>query len=247
MEHPTQALVLAAGLGSRMAPITDHTPKPLLPFFCVPLLDLAVGKLVDADVSRIAINTHHLAAAVADHVKSSLASRYPDVSFHLSHEATIRGTGGALDVLRDWFQRGPFWVVNSDAVFDQDLKTLSEWHQLAGHDATLMVTRDPAHRALRFLSTGPEGFLRERTPEATEDGAAFCGVHLNSWSLLDVLPRGEESCVLRQGHLPWAAQGARVALFETRQFWADLGTPERYLGAHNVAYRQLCRPRAIIR
>jgi mannose-1-phosphate guanylyltransferase len=234
-EYPTQAVVLAAGLGSRLAPITNHTPKPLIPFFTVAMLELAVAKLSEAGVTRIAVNAKHLASKVCNFVEVRLGPAFPKMEFHVSVEDEVLGTGGALRNLHSWLGKGSFWVVNSDAVFAQSLTEVAERHVQDGNDATLMVTRADEHCDLRFLRAGSDGLLRERMPEASEEGFAFCGVHLNEPGLFDHLPRTGESCVLRAGHLPWVRSGGRVGLYETKRFWADAGTPDRYLKAHRRA------------
>ena len=222
-----------------MAPVTDFTPKPLLPFFNVELLRLSVGQLAHVGVERIAINARHLADQVEAYVLGDLARIFPDVAFHVSIEEDVLGTGGALVKLRPWLRPKSFWVLNSDAVFAQDLSRVAQVHAAAGNAATLLVTRAQEHAALRFLKADPSGRLLERTPGAEESGFSFCGVHLNEFQLLEHLPQDAESCVLRAGHLPWAASGARVALYETQEFWADVGTPERYLDAHLRAHPSL--------
>jgi mannose-1-phosphate guanylyltransferase len=233
--YPTQAVVLAAGLGSRLAPITNHTPKPLIPFFTVAMLELAVAKLSAAGVTRIAVNAKHLASKVSDFVDVRLRPSFPGVTFHVSVEDEVLGTGGALRNLRGWLGNGSFWVVNSDAVFAQSLSEVADQHVQTGNDVTLMVTRANEHRDLRFLRAGKDVLLLERMPEAAEHGFAFCGVHLNESGLFDYLPDSGECCVLRAGHLPWAHSGGRVGLYETHRFWADAGTPDRYLEAHRRA------------
>ena len=237
--YPTQGIVLAAGLGSRMAPITDHTPKPLIRFFSVEMLELSVVHLVRAGVRRIAINARHLAGQIENFVEKRLREKFPAVEFHVSVEEEVLGTGGAVVNLRGWLEQGAFWMVNSDAVFAQPLKDVAESHMRSKNDATLMVTRAEEHRGLRFLLTTNDGLLLERTPEAEESGYAFCGVHINESDILDILPVSGECCVLRAGHLPWASASGRVRVFETTHFWADAGTPERYLEAHKRALPEL--------
>ena len=238
---PSQALILAAGLGTRLAPVTDFIPKPLVPFFGVPLIDCAVLRLVRAGVDRIAINTHHLASQMETYIREQLATRFASVEFHVVQEPVIRGTGGAISNLRSWFDRRAFWVVNSDAVFLQDLTAIAKAHNLNDSQATLMVSRHERHRDMRFLKVDHDGGLVSRLPEARDSGFVFCGIHLNNWEILSILPQQGMSCVLRQGHLPWVEQGGRVRVFESEDFWADLGTPERYLEAHYHAYPYLSR------
>jgi mannose-1-phosphate guanylyltransferase len=239
-----QAIILAAGRGSRLAPITDQTPKALVPFFGRPLIDFAAAHLSAACVGRIAVNTHHLGDRVGDYVRAELTSRYRDIEWTVSSEAELLGTGGALANLRSWLGDADFFVVNADAVFEADLRSLACHRETTGADAVWMVTREARYSALRVVATAPSGDLETITPQAEEDGSTFCGVHLASSGVLDMLPDGP-SCVVRDGYLPWLADGARVATWETHGFWADTGTPDRYVDAHRRGLASLDAWRAL--
>jgi NDP-sugar pyrophosphorylase family protein len=231
VETPTQGLILAAGHGRRLRPITLHTPKPLMPFLGAPLMAHAAAHLARLGVRRIAVNTHHLAEAVARYVMTVLVKAYPDVQWHLSHEEELLGTGGALKKLEPWFNPGLLWVVNADAVFTADLAAMERFHQESRADATWMLTRAEHARALRVVRRDAQGCVVGIAPSTDEEAAVFCGVHLTSTELLGRLPDGH-SCVVREGYLPWIADGARVQGWETEAFWADTGTPERVIDAH---------------
>ena len=237
----TQAVILAAGRGSRLSPITDETPKALVPFLGRPLIDHAAAHLVSAGVTRIAVNAHHLGAKVAAHVQTTLRMRYPKVTWHLSVETELLGTGGALSNLRPWLGDAPFLVVNADAVFDADLLALVSHRHRMGVDAVWMTTREPRYAALRVVTTNDVGDLLGITREAEDSGSTFCGVHLASRGLLDTLPDHGMSCVVRDGYLPWLTEGARVGTWETPGFWADTGTPERYVDAHRRGLKRVDR------
>jgi mannose-1-phosphate guanylyltransferase len=226
-----QGVILAAGEGRRLRPITHHTPKPLMPFLGVPQLDWAAAHLVRAGVRRVAVNAHHLAPAVQAYVEGPLSRRFPTVAFHVSLEAELLGTGGALARLRGWLGRAPFFVVNADAVFAADLRAMAAHHTDSGADATWMVTRAPDAADLRTVALDASGRVAAIHPAPRDDAWAFCGIHVAGPALLDALPDGE-SCAVRAGYLPAIARGAVVATYETREFWADTGTPERYIDAH---------------
>lgn len=247
---PRQAIVLAAGEGRRLLPITAHTPKPLVPFFGKPLLDWAVDKLVAAGVSRIAVNAFHLAHAVGARV-ATLADRYPGVDLHVSHEPALLGTGGAVRHLRSWLTPGePFFVLNSDAVFAATPELLVSAAARTQSAAALLVTRDPSLATERRLcaESGRLTALVEgpSDPDAT-DRYAFCGLTLGDADLPWRLPDGP-SCLLRQGLVPYLRPSTRgtpppipVALVETDRFFADTGTPEALIDAHVRGYEWVAR------
>lgn len=242
------ALILAAGVGSRLFPVTVHTPKPLVPFFGVPTLEFAAYQLVAAGVNRIAVNVFHLADQVQHFVMTDLATRFPDVQWRISAESALAGTGGAVHLLKDWLQLDPggFWLANSDAIHTADLGAMAKQHLVREADATMLVTSTSSYDVVRNVIVSPDGHFLGLSPKPDGGGTdadkaaaapkgrlvAYCGWMLAKPALANVLPSTTPSCSIRQGLIPWRRQGARVSTYETPQFSADLGTPERYLRAH---------------
>ena len=231
MSRITQAVILAAGKGTRLAPITDWTPKALVPFMGRPLIEHAAAHVVEAGVTRVAVNAYHLGDTVRRYVVDVLACRYPTVEWHVSREEELLGTGGALQGLSEWLKPEPFLVVNADAVFAESLGAFVRAHHACGSDATWMVTREPLYAPLRVVCGTEDATLERISPTPVKSGVTFCGVHVCEPGLLRILPRGP-SCVVRDGYLRWIGEGATVSLWETQAFWADTGTPERYIDAH---------------
>ncbi|HOM59755.1 MAG TPA: sugar phosphate nucleotidyltransferase, partial [Kiritimatiellia bacterium] len=107
---PKRALVLAAGLGTRLRPLTQVWPKPLVPLWDVPLLEHVLRLLESWGVEEVAVNLHWRPEAI----RAYLETRRGGVRVTFSQEAELLGTGGALRPLRRFFGDGPFWVVNAD-------------------------------------------------------------------------------------------------------------------------------------
>jgi NDP-sugar pyrophosphorylase family protein len=228
---PTQAVILAAGEGRRLAPLTDALPKPLVPFFGRPLLDWAVRAAVEAGVSRIGINAFHLAEQIEAHVEK-LRARYPRIAFELSREAALLGTGGGVRRLaeRGFLQNEPFWVINSDAVFAEPLAAMAA--AVPDEAAGLLVTRAEPWADARRLVTHPDSRRLASLDERgrPDSGWTFCGVTLADADLPARLPEGA-SCILRQGFVPWL-DALRVEVVPTDGFFADTGTPADLAAAH---------------
>ncbi len=109
-DAPEKALVLAAGLGTRLRPLTLAFPKPLLPLWGVPLLGRVLAMLEAWGVREVAVNLHWKPELIREY----LAGRVSGMRVLFSQEPEILGTGGALMPLRSFLEGGPFWVVNSD-------------------------------------------------------------------------------------------------------------------------------------
>ncbi len=226
MNEVRQGVVLAAGEGQRLRPITHTTPKPLVPFFGRPLLEWAIGKLIDAGCERIAVNAFHRADAIKAHL-AELASRLP-IELHLSEEPALLGTGGAIAHLRPWLDDAPFYVLNADAIFEEQVR--NAFAAVAQRAPALLVTRDPRFSSERRLIMGERDLLSHLEEQSAPSGFTFCGLTLADSDLPQRLPRGP-SCILRQGFLPFL-DSLPVTLVETRGFFADTGTPESLLDAH---------------
>jgi NDP-sugar pyrophosphorylase family protein len=226
MLNVTQGVVLAAGEGRRLRPVTESLPKPLVPFFGRPLIDWAVDKLVEAGCERIAVNAYHAAPLIMRHV-SALSARLNGVELHVAREERLLGTGGAIANLRSWLAPQPFYVINSDAVLSADLSEL-EAH---APNPALLVTRSALYKDQRRLLADSRGLWTGLDEGGAECGYTFCGISVADADLPQRLPRSGPSCILRQGFLPYLAANP-VRLIETHGFFADTGTPESLVEAH---------------
>ena len=111
-----KALILAAGLGTRLRHYTDHTPKALFTVAGKTLLEIAITKLIDAGCSAVIINTHHL----HDQIEAFVARQSYAIPIQTRYEPHILGTGGAIKNVRDFWTDKPFMVVNADIISDID-------------------------------------------------------------------------------------------------------------------------------
>ncbi len=229
-----RAFVLAAGLGTRLRPLTLERPKPAWPLFGVPLAAHLLRSLAGAGATEVVVNLHHLPDALAAALDPWLP---PGVRVQWSPEAAILGTGGALSPWRAFLADGPFLLANGDTYQELDLGALVACHRAGGAVATLTL-RPVAPGARAPIEVAPDGrvvrFLAARAPGA---GAGlpcdFTGVHVLEPEILGRLPAGPH-CINADVHQRLVAEGAvlRGYLGPGESFWSDLGTPERYLGAH---------------
>jgi len=233
------AMVLAAGLGTRLRPLTERIAKPALPLLGTTLLENDLRLLVRAGVDEVVVNAHHLPATVAAAARAA-ADRL-GLRLHLSFEAPdVLGTGGALVAARPLLDRGgPFLLVNGDVLTDLDPRAALAAHEASGADATMVlrpmpegapygaVEIDGADRVVRIAGHG-----RAPSPGERTRAFLFTGIHVLSPAIFSVLPAGP-GCVNRQGHAAWIARGGHVhGHVEPRGRWSDVGTPERYTEAN---------------
>ncbi|MDE2290597.1 MAG: nucleotidyltransferase family protein [Elusimicrobia bacterium] len=216
-----KAMVLAAGLGTRLKPLTDAAPKCLIEVGGMPLLERVLRRLKAAGVDAAVVNAHHHAGQV----EAFLKARGPALGLRLelSVEDPVLETGGGLKKAAWFFDDGePFLVHNSDVVTDLDLGGLMAAHRASGALATLAVRDRPSRRKLLFRG----GRLAGREGDGPGDALAFSGVHACSPALL---ARMTETGVfsLTDVWLRLAREGALIAPFRhDAGTWVDIGTPE---------------------
>ena len=223
-----KAAVLAAGLGTRLKPLTDVCPKPLLPVLTRPLLGVVLAQLEAAGCFQVAVNTHHL----ADQVHDFLQGQPWSFLLSVSHEPEILGTGGGLRQLGEILREGPFLAVNADILTDLDLAEVYRAHR-PGAVSTLVLHDCPAYNHV-WVKDGAVVSIGRPPPggKAYEKILAYTGVQVVDRKMLAYIPP-QGSSGLVQAWVEAMAAGERLAyLTVSGHFWQDLGTPEHYLAAH---------------
>ncbi|NWH05707.1 sugar phosphate nucleotidyltransferase [Desulfobacter latus] len=218
-----KALILAAGFGTRLLPYTKYLPKPLFTINGRPVLDYAVKHLLDAGCTKIFINAHHLADAIAGFVDNHRSKNFLEVVF----EPVILDTGGAIANLGNALADDDFFVVNADVRCDFDLSRLMACHKASGALATLLV-----HDCYRFntlcvdqIRLGP-GIVRHFS-QAPESGLAFTGIQAISPGLFEYMPP-EKTFSSIDVYKKLCGLEKIFALKAEQFYWRDMGTPQDY-------------------
>ncbi len=228
-------MVLCAGLGTRLRPLTDRVPKTAIPLCGVPLVSFSLSLLAGAGVRRAAVNVHHLPDAMAAAAEG--AARALGISLAVSREPVIAGTGGALREARAHLAGAEaIFLVNGDVLFDVDLPAALAAHRASGALATMVLLPMPAGARYASVETDGEGAVRRIAGAFGPGGEGlapwhFSGVHVLSPAILDRVPAEPfEADVNRHVYPPLMAAGAVRGLVVSG-YWNDLGTPARYLEA----------------
>lgn len=225
-----RAFLLAAGLGTRLRPITDITPKCLVEIGGRPLLDIWLDALWQAGVDEVLVNTHHLAPQVAGHIARRLA---PPV-VQLSHEPKLLGSAGTLLANRDFVAgQDMFLVINGDNLTDFDLRQLIDAHRRHGAMATLSLFRAPRPSECGIVDLDGDGrvvgFVEKpadpRSDLANAGMYAFSPAVLNE--ILPPLPRDIGFDLLPR----LVGRACGVAL--NGRFFLDIGTPAALVHARS--------------
>jgi len=218
-----QAMILAAGRGTRLLPHTAVCPKPLMPVAGRPALFHALDALRPLAPEPLVVNCHHLGHLV----KAALADR-PEVL--VQEEETLLGTGGALARARQWFSRCKCLVVtNGDIIYDIDLGALLARHLATGAPVSLVLHDRPEYNKVLVDEHG-----RIRSFQAAGPGClAFTGIHFLDPALLDRLPAAAPLDVIHW-YRGLIAEGVPIQGLVVRGHrWCDIGTEAALLGLHD--------------
>lgn len=227
-----RAVVLAAGFGVRLRPLTLSVPKPLLPVAGVPVLGRTLAALKRAGCEQVAINLHYLGDKIAAH----FGTDFEGMPLQYSPEDPIRGTFGALTPLRDFLGRAELSVViNGDSLARWPLEALIRRHREKRPRATLLVSRraDPARFGGGVGVTKDGRIVALRHPyngDDVDNRRVFAGAHVFSPESLGALPV-EPADFVADHYQPMLERGEEIRAFETSAPWFDLGKPARYLEA----------------
>jgi len=234
MPPGARAFVLAAGLGTRLRPLTDTFPKPAVPFLGAPLLRRTFAVLARAGVDRVAVNTHHLPEAMARVAREEGArSGFTVVTVH---EPVIQGTGGGLRGLQRALPDDDVVIAwNGDILFAPELGPLLEAHRHSGAAATMVLLPMPPGRGYGVVEVDGAGRVRRigRATPAPLPGCTawhFSGVHLLSPRVFEVMaPEGPEDINHDVYPRLFAESSVRGVVVDAP--WSDLGSPATYLEA----------------
>lgn len=214
------AFLLAAGLGTRLRPLTLSTPKPLLPVRGRPMLDHALDLLHRHGHREVVVNAFWLSEQIV-----AWAAEKPGVQA-VVEAPLVLGTGGGLRNAAPLLAER-FVVLNGDILCDVDLTAL--WEQKAPAVMALRGQKDGRHTGISWTEDGPDqGTVRGISRVVGEGDPAFhfTGVHVMERRLLETVPPGEQ-CIIRTVYRERVPRGEVRAVLH-RGAWADIGTPEEY-------------------
>ncbi len=227
---PNRAIVLAAGLGTRMRPYNGHIPKPLVEIGGKSLIDYALDRLADAGVQRAVVNVHHLADAVERHLASR---RRPQIVIS-DERGTLLGTGGGIAKALPQLGDEPFFLVNSDTVWLDGVKPnfarLAEAFDPQAMDALLLLA--PTTASIGYTGRGdfamlPDGRLRRRGENQVVP-FVYAGAALLAPALFADAPAGAFPLTLLFDR---AGLSGRLFGLRLEGLWMHVGTPEAVAAA----------------
>lgn len=219
-------MILAAGFGKRLHPLTHKTPKPLISVLGLPILGYTLALLKHHKFNRVVINVHHLGNQIMEAIDDG--HRF-GIEVTYSVEEKILGTAGGLKKALHLLAN-PFLVINGDIITDINLPELLKKHTNSKSEATLAVK--PHHQgdeSFGQLEVDSQNHILSFLNSASQNTrkAFFTGVHVVNQNILTSAPKDSELCIVRDTYIPLTNQKAKLQAFWQEGFWSDLGTPDR--------------------
>jgi mannose-1-phosphate guanylyltransferase len=223
-----KAVVLVGGEGTRLRPLTETIPKPLVPLVDRPFLDQVLDHLARHGVHEVLLSSPYLESTFASFTRR----RRGDPAVTWITEATPLGTGGAVANAARCLD-APFFVLNGDILTDLDLGALARFHRERGAAATLTLAAVEDARPFGLVSIDGGSRVLEFREKPTElvGGLVNAGTYVLDPSVLEGVPIGPPASIEREVFPALIASGAPVHGFVSNDYWMDLGTPEKYLRA----------------
>jgi len=227
-------MVLAAGFGTRLRPLTEELPKPLVPVANRPLVAWSLALLARAGVEQVAVNLHHLGKTIEQTLGDGSGF---GLRITYSPEDPILGTGGGVARMRPLLQDGTFFLVNGDVLCGTDLDAVLRFHRARRAVSTMVVRPLPRGAVFTPLAVDEEGWMVEfknarRPSRGATRPVMFCGVHVLEPVVFDYLPAEGFSCINDHAVTRMIEDGLDVAAWLDAGPWYDLGTPAAYLQAN---------------
>lgn len=228
-----QALLIAGGFGTRLRPLTLTRPKHLLPIANRPHLHHVFDLLQRHGVDDVVLLTSYLAENFA---ASVALGRRQGLKVHVTHEPEPLGTAGALRNAMDRLTGGTLFAFNGDVLTDLDLGSVLDFHREREAEATIVLTPADDPSAFGVVPTDEdgrvEGFIEKPPPGTAPTNLINAGVYVLEPSILERIPASVEYSAERQLFPGLVAEGARLFATATDAYWADIGTPAKYLRAN---------------
>lgn len=228
-----KAMILAAGYGARLWPLTADRTKPALPVLGKPLVGYVAEYLAQQGITEVIVNLHHR----PDSVRAALrdGSRF-GVRLQYVHEPVILGTSGALDNAREMIGGDTFVVINGKLITDIDLRAAIETHRRTNALATLVLRRNDERARFSIVETADglvtrfAGMPAPASPESAEDAPLmFTGIQVMDARIFNYIPPGVFSHSTVDVFPRAIAKGERIAAHVAAGMWFELSTLQRYL------------------
>ncbi len=238
----TKAMIMSAGVGSRLEPLTFTVPKPLIPIANKPVMDILLEKLRNIGITNVIANTYYLADKIIDRYKNNNLG----INFNYIKEETLSGTAGGLKKCQSFFTKGDVFVVLSgDGLTNADIQKGIEKHLASNAVATIGIKRIPHEEVSHFgvVVTDKNGFIKEfqekPSVEKAKSNYINTGIYIFNYEIFDYIPENT-FYDFAKNVFPELLKKCGINTFEINEYWTDIGTISQYKQSHKDLFEGLC-------
>ncbi len=236
----TKAMVMSAGMGSRLEPLTLRVPKPLVPICNRPVMDILFEHLENIGINDVICNTYYLSEQIINRYADN-----PHLNFNFIKEKTLSGTAGGLKKCQFFFDEGEdFAVLSADGLCDADIKRGIEIHQKSGAIATIGIKKVPHNDVSNFgvVVTDKNGFITgfQEKPPIDEAKSNFIntGIYIFNYKIFDYIP---ENTFYDFAKDVFPKLLGKMNTFVINEYWSDIGTINKYKETINDTFDGKCK------
>ncbi len=242
MVKDIKAMIMAAGVGSRLEPLTKSVPKPLVPIANKPVMDVLFENLADLGIKNVICNTYYLADQIIDRYKNNDLG----INFNYVKEETLSGTAGGVKKCQYFFDKdNSFVVLSADGLSNADLKHGIEVHKNSGAIATIGIKQIPMEDVQHFgvVVTDKNGFITEfqekPTIEEAKSNFINTGIYIFDYKVFDYIPENTFYDFAKNVFPKLLAEHA-INTFEVKEYWSDIGTIAQYVQSMHDLFDGKC-------
>lgn len=243
MKTKLKAMVMAAGMGSRLEPITLRFPKPLIPVMNRPLMDIILTQLKNIGVSEVISNTYYLADQIINRYKDNNLG----VKFSYVKETELSGTAGGVKKCQFFFDKDEdFIVMSGDILTTADIKKGIEIHKKSGAIATIGVKEIPHEHVSHFgvVVTGEDGYIKEfqekPSIEEAKSNLINTGIYIFNYKIFDYIPENT-FYDFAKNVFPKLLEDKQINTFLVSEYWNDIGTIGQYKQSIQDVFNGICK------
>ena len=237
-----KAMVMSAGVGSRLEPLTREIPKPLIPVANKPVMDILFENLVKIGVKDVICNTYYLADKIIERYKNNDLG----INFNYIKEEELSGTAGGVKKCQHFFDENSFFLVlSADGLTNADLKKAIEIHKNSNAIATIGIKEIPHDEVSHFgvVVTDKDGFITEfqEKPSIEEAKSNFIntGIYIFDYKIFDYIPENT-FYDFAKNVFPKLLEERAINTFEVTEYWSDIGTLDQYKQSTQDLFENKC-------
>lgn len=238
-----KAMIMAAGMGSRLEPVTLMLPKPLIPVMNRPLMDIILSQLASAGIKDVISNTYYLADQIIDRYKKNNLG----IKFNHIKETELSGTAGGVKKCQFFFDEGEdFLVMSGDILTTVDIKKGIEIHKKSGAIATIGIKQIENDKVSNFgvVVTDSNGFITEFQEKPSVDEAKSnlinTGIYIFNYKIFDFIPENTFYDFAKDV-FPKLLENHQINTFVVDEYWNDIGTISQYKQSIQDVFNGVCK------